>query len=281
MDSLVVKNLNKHYTNFDLVNVSFCVPRGAIVGLIGENGAGKSTVIKSIVGAVHPDEGSIFLWGKEQSRLTAAEKQKIAVVLDDTGLPMEVDLKILDRIMANIFDRWDRRKFRDLVLKMELPLDKPIKEFSKGMKAKAAIAVALAHDSEFLVLDEPTSGLDPVVREEILDLLYDYIQDGARSILISSHITSDLEKLCDSIVYIHRGRVLLDAEKDSILESYVIFSCEEKILKELPASNVERFIKREFGVDVLAKKKEIPKGFVYRRVSLEDIMLFYSKGERL
>ena len=194
---------------------------------------------------------------------------------------MEVNLKVLNIIMSNIFVKWNSDKFKKLIAELELPSDKLIKDFSKGMKMKAAIAVALSHDSELLVLDEPTGGLDPVVRDEILELLYDYVQKEDRAILISSHITRDLEKLCDYIVYIHKGKVLLSEEKDVLLDKYSVYSCDEKMLKELDSETVERFIRREFGIDVLVKKENLPQGFEGKRVSLDDIMLFYSKGEIL
>lgn len=281
MNKLEIKGLCKHYKDFDLNDVSFVVPEGAVVGLVGENGAGKSTVIKSIVGAVHPDAGGILFEGRPLSLVDKREKQKIAVVLDDTGLPLEVNLRILDKVLSKVFEKWDSGKYEKTVSAFGLPFDKDIKDFSKGMKMKAAIAVALSRDSELLVLDEPTSGLDPVMRDEILGLLYDYVQAEKRSVLISSHITSDLEKLCDYIVYMQNGKVMLSGEKDELLDSYAVYSCDEKTLAELSPSSVERYIVREYGVNVLAKKRNVPQGFDAGRVSLDDLMLFYSKGERI
>lgn len=278
---LEIENLKKHYEGFELDGVSFTVPTGAVVGLIGENGAGKSTIIKSVIGAVRPDGGKVFFNGNDIEKLSKKDKQKISVVLDDTGLPLEADLKILGKIMSRLFEYWDEQKYKDLAARLQLPFDKPIKEFSNGMKMKAAIVVALSHASELLVLDEPTSGLDPVVRDEILGILYDYVQDGDKSVLISSHITSDLEKLCDYIVYVHKGKVLLNDEKDELLDKFRFFSCDEKILQELDPLKVERYIRREYGVDVLVKEGDIPKGVEGEKVSLDDLMLFYSRGDRL
>lgn len=192
---LSIKGLKKHYFNFDVDEVSFDIPDGSVVGLIGENGAGKSTVIKCILGAVHPDGGQILLNGKLIDGLSRSERQKIAFVLDDIGLPMELNLTMLNKVLSNVFEKWDGQKFRNLTRKFNLPDKKPLKQFSKGMKMKAAIAVALSYDSQLLILDEPTSGLDPVVRDEILQMIYDYNQNDNRAALISSHITTDLEKI--------------------------------------------------------------------------------------
>ena len=278
MDILTIKNLNKKYDKFELKNVSFCVPAGTIVGLIGENGAGKSTVIRTIIGASHPESGEVLFKGKDLRTLNKEEKQRVSVVLDDTGLPLEVTTEVLNKILAKIFSQWDEKSFSRFTERLDLPNDKPIKEFSKGMKMKAAIAVALSHDSDLLILDEPTSGLDPVVRDEILGLLYDYAKEESKAVLISSHITSDLEKLCDYIVYIHKGQILLNEEKDRLLDKFVVFSCDKKVLHELNSSQVIRYIGREFGADVLSEKKNVPKGFIARAITLDDLMLFYSKG---
>lgn len=191
---LSIRDLKKHYENFDIENVSFDIPKGAVVGLIGENGAGKSTVIKCILGAVHPDGGQILFDGKEIRETCRKDRQKIAFVFDDTGLPLELDLGMLDKVLCRIYDKWDTAKFRSLIREFSLPRDKMLKDFSKGMKMKAAIAVAFSYDSDVLILDEPTSGLDPVVRDEIIEMIYNYNQNGDRSVLLSSHITADLEK---------------------------------------------------------------------------------------
>lgn len=211
---LSIKNYAKHYKNFDIEDISFDIPDGMVVGLIGENGAGKSTIIKSILGAVHPDGGNILFNGREILKVGKKERQQISFVLDDTGLPMELNLAMLDNVLSCIYDKWDSSKFRELVRQFALPEKKLFKDFSKGMKMKAAIAVALSYDSTILILDEPTSGLDPVVRDEILEMIYNYNKDGNRAVLLSSHITSDLEKICDYIVYIHDGKIIFNEEKD-------------------------------------------------------------------
>lgn len=276
---LSIRDLKKHYENFDIENVSFDIPKSAVVGLIGENGAGKSTVIKCILGAVHPDGGQILFDGKEIRETCRKDRQKIAFVFDDTGLPLELDLGMLDKVLCRIYDKWGTAKFRSLIREFSLPRDKMLKDFSKGMKMKAAIAVAFSYDSDVLILDEPTSGLDPVVRDEIIEMIYNYNQNGDRSVLLSSHITADLEKICDYIVYIHEGRIIFNEEKDELLNRYAIYSIEDKHLRELNKSAFIKVLKREYRTEILAQKDKMPKDFEYKPVTLDEMMLFYSKGE--
>ena len=278
---LSIRGLSKRYINFSVEDVTFKVPDGTVVGLIGENGAGKSTIIKSVLGAVHPDGGEILVDGMPLDKLDRSGRQKISFVLDDMGLPMELTLSMLDKVLANIFEKWDSAKFKALVQKFGLPEKKMLKEFSKGMKMKATIAVALSYESNLLILDEPTSGLDPVVRDDILEMIYDYNRQNGRAALISSHITTDLEKICDYIVYIHGGKVIFNEEKDELLSRYAIYSTDEKQLAELDKTAVVKVLHRDYGVDILASKEKMPRDFEYRPVSLDDIMLFYSKGESI
>ena len=278
---LSIKNYAKHYKNFDIEDISFDIPDGMVVGLIGENGAGNSTIINSILGAVQPDGGNILFNGREILKVGKKERQQISFVLDDTGLPMELNLAMLDNVLSCIYDKWDSSKFRELVRQFALPEKKLFKDFSKGMKMKAAIAVALSYDSTILILDEPTSGLDPVVRDEILEMIYNYNKDGNRAVLLSSHITSDLEKICDYIVYIHDGKIIFNEEKDVLLNKYAVYSIDEKKLGELDGDAFVRIIRREYGMEVLAEKDKMPHDFEYKPVTLDDIMLFYSKGEQI
>ena len=278
---LSIRGLSKRYMNFSVEDVTFKVPDGTVVGLIGENGAGKSTIIKSVLGAVHPDGGEILVDGMPLDKLDRRGRQKISFVFDDMGLPIELTLSMLDKVLSNIFEKWDSAKFKSLVQKFGLPEKKMLREFSKGMKMKATIAVALSYESNLLILDEPTSGLDPVVRDDILEMIYDYNRQNGRAALISSHITTDLEKICDYIVYIHGGKVIFNEEKDELLSRYAIYSTDEKQLAELDKTAVVKVLHRDYGVDILASKEKMPRDFEYRPVSLDDIMLFYSKGESI
>ncbi len=277
-NKIEIKNLTKHYGGFTLDNVSFGVPRGSVVGLIGENGAGKSTIIKSLLGVINTDGGEILFDGVPLGRLTKNQRQLTGVVLDDVSLPSAVNLRELNTVMKNMFSRWDEQTFFALTERFRLPRDKKTGEFSKGMKMKTAIAAALSHGAETLILDEPTSGLDPVARDEILDILYDFMQNSGHAVLISSHITSDLEKLCDYVVFIHGGKVAVSGEKDALLEEYAVYGGN---ISDLDPAAVVRVRRRNYGADALVKRSMIPPSFGTEKTTLEDIMLFFVKGEKL
>lgn len=277
-NKIEIKNLTKHYGGFTLDNVSFSVPRGSVVGLIGENGAGKSTIIKSLLGVINTDGGEILFDGVPLGRLGKNERQLTGVVLDDVSLPSAVNLRELNTVMKNMFSRWDEQTFFALTERFRLPRDKKTGEFSKGMKMKTAIAAALSHGAETLILDEPTSGLDPVARDEILDILYDFMQNSGHAVLISSHITSDLEKLCDYVVFIHGGKVAVSGEKDALLEEYAVYGGN---ISDLDPAAVVRVRRRNYGADALVKRSMIPPSFGTEKTTLEDIMLFFVKGEKL
>ena len=280
MDNIFVSNLTKKFKGFTLQNVTFSVPTGSIVGFIGENGAGKSTTIKSILGLVQADSGTIQVFGKDVSKLTKEDRNKIGVVLGENCLPENFNLKDISDVMKNVFGEWEEEKFYRLTDAFSLPRNKKVKDFSTGMRQKAAIAVALSHGAKALVLDEPTSGLDPVARDEILDRLYDFMQDETHSVLISSHIVSDLEKLCDYIVYIHEGKIVFAEEKDRLKEKYSIFRGSAEQLSQLDPKAVVARLNGEFGVSALVEKNLVPKEFTLDRAGIEDIMLFFSKGEK-
>ena len=235
MNAIEVKNLTKKYKGFSLENLSFTLPGGCIMGLIGENGAGKSTAIKSILGIVRPDSGNIRIFGKEPE---ADIKNAIGVVLDEVGIPDNFTVRDVNSVMKNSFNNWDNELFRDYISRFRLPEKKIFKSFSKGMKMKLGIAIALSHNAKLLILDEPTSGLDPVVRDEIIDIFNDFTRDENHSILISSHIVSDLEKICDYISFLHNGRLMLCEEKDRLLEQYGFINTTEEVLRELDKSAV-------------------------------------------
>ena len=277
-NKIEIKNLTKHYGGFTLDNVSFGVPRGSVVGLIGENGAGKSTIIKSLLGVINTDGGEILFDGVPLGRLGKNQRQLTGVVLDDVSLPSAVNLRELNTVMKNMFSRWDEQTFFALTERFRLPRDKKTGEFSKGMKMKTAIAAALSHGAETLILDEPTSGLDPVARDEILDILYDFMQNSGHAVLISSHITSDLEKLCDYVVFIHGGKVAVSGEKDALLEEYAVYGGN---ISDLDPAAVVRVRRLQYGADALVKRSMIPPSFGTEKTTLEDIMLFFVKGEKL
>lgn len=281
-DALIISGLTKTYKDFMLNGVSFSVPCGSIVGLIGENGAGKSTTINAVLGLIQKEAGSICVLGKEQ--LDNEIKEQIGVVFDGNNYPEIFSTRKLNRVMKDIYHSWEEHTFLNLLKKFSLPTDKPIKQFSKGMKMKLAIAVALSHNSKLLILDEATSGLDPVIRDDILDILLDFAQDETHSILISSHITTDLEKIADYIVFIHEGQVVFSMPKDELIEQYGIIKCGAAQFEALDKLDIIVYRKMDYEWQVLvadraAMKKKYPKTLI-DSVSIDEIMLLYVKGER-
>ena len=222
-NALTISGLTKTYQDFVLDHVSFTVPSGSIVGLIGENGAGKSTTINAALGLIQKEDGMVSVLGEEN--LNKDIKEQIGVVFDGSNYPEILSPRKLNRVMKNIYRSWDEQIYFRLLKQFSLPSDKQIKQFSKGMRMKLAITAAFSHHSRLLILDEATSGLDPVVRDDILDMLLDFVQDEEHSILVSSHITSDLEKIADYIVFIHEGKVVFERPKDELTEQYGILKC--------------------------------------------------------
>ncbi|OUQ25445.1 ABC transporter [Flavonifractor sp. An135] len=281
-DALTISGLTKTYKDFKLNGVSFSVPCGSIVGLIGENGAGKSTTINAILGLIQKEAGSICVLGKEQ--MDSEIKEQIGVVFDGNNYPEILSPQKLNRVMEKIYHSWDEHTFLNLLRKFSLPADKLIKQFSKGMKMKLAIAVALSHNSKLLILDEATSGLDPVIRDDMLDILLDFAQDETHSILISSHITTDLEKIADYIVFIHEGQVVFSKPKDDLTEQYGIIKCGAAQFDALDKSDIIVYRKMDYEWQVLitdreAMKKKYPKALI-EPATIDEIMLLYVKGER-
>ncbi len=280
-NAIYVAGLYKQFSGFALQNVGFCVPKGSVVGFIGENGAGKSTTIKSILGLVNPDGGKIEVFGKAAPSLLREDKNKIGAVLGETCLPENLNVKDIDGVMRHIFENWNSSVFFAYADRFSLPRKKKVKEFSRGMRQKLSLAVALSHGAELLVLDEPTSGLDPVARDEILDILYDFMQDEEHSVLISSHIVSDLEKLCDYILFIHGGKVIFEEEKDSLREKYGVLKCTAEQFAELDPSAVVAYHRGEFGMSALVLREKYRGEQALETANIEDVMLYYARGERV
>lgn len=282
-NALVVKDLKKNYHDFTLDSVSFSLPRGSIVGLIGENGAGKSTTINAILGLIKKDGGTISILGKQDNEIDNGIRDQIGVVFDGSNFPRSLSARKLNNVFKNIYSTWDENGYFSWLQKMSLPTDKKIKEFSKGMKMKLSIAVALSHHSKLLILDEATSGLDPVVRDDILDLFLDFVQDENNSILVSSHITSDLEKVADYIVFIHKGKVVFSKPKDELKYQYGIIRCGAAQFDAIDKKDVIAYRKLDYEWEVLisdraAAKKKYPKA-VIDPATIDEIMLLYVKGE--
>lgn len=281
MNAVEIERLSKRYKNFTLNNVSFNIPEGSIMGLIGENGAGKSTIINLLTGAVLKDGGNINIYGKDVQKLSKAEKSEIGVVLAGCGFPEELNINDVNRIMKSIYEKWNSKKFFEYADKYSLNRKSKIKTFSTGMKMKLEIAIALSHDAKLLILDEVTNGLDPSARMEILDMLLEFIQNEDRAVLISSHIIGDLEKICDYITFIHNGEIVFSENKDDLLERYAVINVSDKQMEELDEKAVIAFDKKSFSSKALVYKNMIPNGFETERTTIEDIMLYHLKrGEK-
>ena len=281
-NALKISGLTKTYKDFMLDHVSFAVPCGSIVGLIGENGAGKSTTINAALGLIQKESGVVSILERES--LDQDIKEQIGVVFDGSNYPEILSPRKLNRVMKNIYQSWDEQTYISLLQQFSLPPDKHIKQFSKGMKMKLAISAALSHHSKLLILDEATSGLDPVVRDDILDMLLDFVQDEEHSILVSSHITSDLEKIADYIVFIHAGKVIFSRPKDELIEQYGILKCGAAQFDALDRSDIIVYRKMDYEWQVLISDREklqrkYPKALIVP-ATIDEIMLLYVKGEK-
>ena len=280
MNALEIKNLTKSYPGFTLDNLNLTLPSGCILGLIGENGAGKSTTIKLILDMIHKDSGSIIILGKDNTDSIELTKEDIGVVMDDVGIPECLTVKQVGNVMKNTFRNWDDVEYARLAQKLALPDKKQFKEFSRGMKMKLGIAIALSHKAKLLILDEATSGLDPVVRDEVVEMFSDFTRDENHSILISSHIVSDLEKLCDYIAFIHKGKLLLCEEKDQLLAEYGLIHCTSEEIQNLPAEAIKYKKENPYGIEAMVLRSAVPANFNVSPISIEELFVFMVKEAR-
>ena len=278
---LTVKDLQKKYNNFTLGPINTSFKGGVIIGLIGENGAGKTTFIKSILGIIK-STGKVEIFGHDISTEEKDVKENIGVVLDNSFFPEVLTANDIDKIMNPLYKNWDPGLFYNLLERFSIPKNKTIKTLSKGMRKKLEIAAALAHHPKFLLLDEPTSGLDPVVRKEVLDVFLDFIQDEKHTILLSTHITSDLERIADYILFLNHGQIVLEETKDDIMENYGILKCGINDFSKVAKEDIIRFIKNKYNYEILVKnpfklQKKYPE-MVMDKLTLEDLMVLIVKG---
>ena len=277
MNAIEIKDLCKNYPGFSLDHVNLTLPCGCILGLVGENGAGKSTTIRLILDMIARDSGTITLLGKDNRENIRLLKEDIGVVLDEVGIPACLNPKQVGKIMANTFRNWEQAVYDSLLEKLAVPPEKPFKDFSKGMKMKLGIAIALSHRPKLLILDEATSGLDPVVRDEVLDLFSEFTREESHAVLISSHIVSDLEKICDYIAFLHRGKRLLCEEKDALKEKYGILRCSREQLSALPPEAVIGRKETAYGVEAIAARDAVPAGLSLSPIDIEELFIFMVK----
>jgi len=277
MNALEIKNLNKSFSGFQLNNLNLNLPTGCIMGLIGENGAGKSTTIRLILDMLHKDSGTITILGKDNNNNIELLKEDIGVVMDEVGIPECFTAKQVGKVMKHSYRNWDKAEYARLLQKLSIPDNKPFSDLSRGMKMKLGIAIAMSHGAKLLLLDEPTSGLDPVVRDEVVEMFYDFTRDENHSILISSHIVSDLERLCDYVAFLHKGKLLLCEEKDVLLSEYGIIHCTAEQLSSLDENAIKHKKETPYGVEVIVLRNNAPDGFKISPISIEELFVFMVK----
>lgn len=283
-NAVEIRGVTKRYKGFTLDNISFDVPKGSIMGFVGQNGAGKTTTIRSMLNITNIDAGEIRLLGLDHIKQEFEIKNRLAVVFDELPFHDIFNAADMARVFEGIYPEWDNKQYAEYLERFELPVKKKVGEYSKGMKMKLQIACALSHNAELLIMDEATTGLDPVVRDEILHIFMEYLRDGERSILMSSHITSDLEKIADSVTFIDKGKILLSGYKDVILETHGILKCSKEELPNIDKSEIVSARVNEFGAEVMLSDREravrLFPGKIVDAASLDDVMLYYvHKGE--
>ena len=278
MNALEIKGLYKKFDEFYLDHLDLTLPCGSIMGLIGENGAGKSTAIKLIAGMLSRDGGSVNILGKDD--FDDSVKEDLGIVPDEIGIPGCITAAEVGRIMEFSFNGWEAETYSNLLSRLSVPENVQFKNLSRGMKMKLGIAAAMSHGAKLLLLDEATSGLDPVVRDDLLDILCEFTRDEGHSVLISSHIVSDLEKICDYIAFLHKGKLLLFEEKDRLLEDYAMARVTEAELEALPKPAVRGTRRGKYGVEALVERRLVPSGAALEKPTLEDIIVFFARGDK-
>ena len=274
MNAIEIRNLTKHYVGFSLENLNLTLPSGCIMGLVGENGAGKSTTIRRLLGRARPDGGEITVGGQ---KMDAGLRERIGGVLDEPGYPGCMTAAQIGKMLAGLYKGWEKDTFEGYLTSLRIPENKPFKDFSKGMKMKLCLAAALSHGAKLLILDEATSGLDPVVRDELLDIFNDFTRDEGNSVLISSHIVSDLEKICDYIAFLHRGKLMLCREKDELLNEFTfVLGSKEEIDALAPIGRRDG----RFGTEAIVRRNAVPEGMKTRPITIEDLFVFMANEEK-
>lgn len=284
-NAIEIRNLVKSYSDkFTLGEINLNIPSGIIIGLIGENGAGKTTLIKSILNIISLNKGNIKIFGKDIKINECEIKENIGVVLDNMFFPELLMPKDINSIMKDVYKNWDEQLFNKYLSEFKLKNNQSIKSMSKGMRKKLEIATALSHHPKLLILDEPTSGLDPVVRNEVLDIFLDFIQDEEHTILLSTHITSDLEHIADKIIFINQGKVVLDQCRDDLLDNYGILKCDVDKFDTISKDDIIAYKKNKYDYEILIndikKIKKKYKDFIVDKITLEELMVLMIKGEK-
>lgn len=283
---LELKNVCKNYKDFSVKNVSFVLPRGYIMGFVGPNGAGKSTTIKMIMNLVRRNSGDITIFGKDNQKAEKEIKQNIGFVYDENHYYEELTCEQMKRIIAPLYKKWDEVKYQSYMERLQVPSNKKIKQLSKGMKMKFAIVMALSHHAKLIIMDEPTSGLDPVIRSELLDMLQEIVVEEEASVLFSTHITTDLERIADYITFIDEGEIIFTGDKDKVLEKYVIVKGSNDLLDPEGKELFVGIRKNKFGFEGLAKDKQAIEDWfgsevVLEKPTLDDVVVYTAKGKKI
>lgn len=280
--AIEIEHLTKVFKDFSLNHVSLRIPKGTVVGIIGENGAGKSTLIQSILGIVDSQYDKLTYFGKDFKQNEKNIKEDLAVIFDTTHYDLELTPRWIERILSHTFQNWNHELYQSYLQKFELPYDKKIKLFSRGMKMKLEFAIAFSHDAKILILDEATSGLDPIIRDEILNLIRAFTEDENHTVLISSHITSDLDKIADYIVYLYKGKCIFMQTYDEMNENYGIIHGTKDLLNTLSQDDIVAYIQEPYSISILVKNRQqiqsVFQDLEITRPTIEEIMLFYAKG---
>lgn len=281
-NAIEIKGLCKRYDGFALQDVDFVVPRGSIMGFVGQNGAGKTTTIRAILNLIRKDAGTVRVLGLDHIRQESAVKERIAVVFDELPFHDILTPRQLSSVLQGMYDRWQPAVYQEYLERFSLPQNKRIGQFSKGMKMKLQIAAALSRQAELLIMDEATAGLDPVMRSEMLSVFLEYMQDESHSILMSSHITSDLEKIADSVTFIHSGRIILSGYKDDILANHGLLKCKIAELEQIAPEDCVSTHRTEYGAEVLVADREACRrrypNLLLENATLDEILLYYVKA---
>lgn len=281
MNAIEITGLTKSYKDFTLDNLELTLPGGCILGLIGENGAGKSTTIKLILDMIKRDGGIVKILGRDNSREIQLIKEDVGTVFDEVGIPECLNARQVGKIMRGTFKRWSDEDYDAFLRRLDVPRDKPFGKLSRGNKMKLGLAVAMSHNAKLLLLDEATSGLDPIIRDDVLDILNEFTRDEEHSVLLSSHIVSDLEKICDYVAFLHKGRLILFEEKDVLLAEYGVIHCSEQRLSELDPTAIKHKKITPYGAEAIVKRNAVPDGTELSPVSIEELFVQTTRGERL
>ena len=277
MNAIEIKNINKSFKDFRLDNLSFNLPTGCILGLIGENGAGKSTTIKLILDVLELDSGSIKVLRKDNKLL---DKNDVGVLTDDFGMPDCLNARELEKVMSGVFRSWNHDEYIRICKLLKVPSDKKFKELSMGNKMKIRIAVAMSHNASLLILDEPTNGLDPLIRDEVINLLFDFTRNAKHSVLISSHIVSDLEKVCDYICFMHNGKSIIYEEKDELINNYGVIHCGNDGIFNINSDAIIKENITSYSKILLVDKRKLNSDMHVSPISIEELFIFMVKEDK-